>query len=124
MNRTLLMIALLALAPAASAMTLQGAPPVPPSGAAPQATPPMQSRAQQRDDSAGLRKGTVEAVNGANGTLRVYGQTLTFDTKRVMIFGRNGKAATVDSLRAGSAIRFTLDPRDAQHRQIAVIYVD
>jgi hypothetical protein len=76
------------------------------------------------DDSSGMRKGTLEAVSVGGGTFHVYGQRLNFDTKRVKVFGKDGKAATIYSLRAGAKVRFTMDPADPSHRRVAVIYLD
>jgi len=77
-----------------------------------------------RDDSSGLRKGTIEAVSVGGGTFHVYGQRLTFDTKHVKVYGRDGKPASIYALRKGAAIRFTLDATDPLHRRVAVIYLD
>lgn len=75
------------------------------------------------DDSSGLRKGTVEAVNPAGGTFHVYGQRLTFDAKRVKIF-KDGKPASVNQLRAGASVHFTMDPAEPLKKRVAVIYLD
>jgi endonuclease YncB( thermonuclease family) len=76
------------------------------------------------DDSAGMRKGTVEQVSVNGGTFHVYRQRLTFDPLRVKVFGKDGKPASVQSLRAGSSVRFTMDPTDKSKRRVAVIYID
>lgn len=76
------------------------------------------------DDSSGLRQGTLDSVNIRNGTFRVFGQALKFDADRVRVFGRDGKTASVHSLKVGTHVRFTLDPTDPVHRRVAVIYVD
>ena len=91
------------------------------------ATPPaadVQKAAATRDDSSGLRKGSLEAVSVGGGTFHVYGQRLTFDPKRVKVYGRDGKPGSLYALRKGSTIRFTLDPMDPLHRRVAVIYLD
>jgi hypothetical protein len=85
--------------------------------------PPAAAKAMA-DDSSGMRNGTVEAVSVGGGTFHVYGQRLNFDTKRVKVFGKDGKAATIYSLRAGAKVRFTMDPADPSHRRVAVIYLD
>jgi hypothetical protein len=124
MRLTMLILGMFAVANAAIAMTIQGASPAAPPAGTPQTAPPAQAAAMQRDDSSGLRRGTIEAVNVAGGTFHVYGQGLTFDAKRVKVFARDGKATSVYSLRKGSTVRFTLDPGDRLHRRVAVIYLD
>ena len=125
MRLTVLILGVFAVANAAIAMTIQGASPAaaPPAGTS-KTAPPAQATGMQRDDSSGLRRGTIEAVNVAGGTFHVYGQGLTFDAKRVKVFARDGKATSIYSLRKGSAVRFTLDPADGLHRRVAVIYLD
>ncbi|HUH95412.1 MAG TPA: hypothetical protein VL742_20000 [Casimicrobiaceae bacterium] len=76
------------------------------------------------DDNSGLRTGTIEAVNPAGGTFDVHGQGMTFDPKRVKVYSRSGKPASLSSLRKGSVVRFTLDPTDVKHRRVSVLYVD
>lgn len=76
------------------------------------------------DDSAGMHRGTLDAINPVAGTFSVFGQKLNFNAQQVKIFTRDGKAGSVFMLKRGASIRFTLDPADAQHRRVAVIYVD
>lgn len=76
------------------------------------------------DDSAGMRRGTLQAFNVGAGTFSVYGQKLTFNAQRVAVFNRDGKPGSIFALKNGAKVRFTLDPRDPQHRRVAVIYVD
>ncbi len=102
-----------------------------PSGAPPTATnvpPPkpadLQSARVARDDSSGLRNGTIESVSVGRGTFQVYGQRLTFNAKQVKVFGRDGKPSNIYALRSGGHVRFTLDATDPLHRRVALIYVD
>lgn len=125
MKRSLLILALFAVAVPCAAITVAGTPPPPPAGkGAPPKTPNAAMAQVARDDSAGMRKGTVEAMNLNGGTFHVYGQKMTFDAKRVKVFGVNGKPSNVYALRAGGKIRFTMDATDPLHRRVAVIYVD
>jgi hypothetical protein len=63
-------------------------------------------------------------VSVGGGTFQVYGQSLTFDTKQVKVYGRDGKPYSIHALRIGANIRFTLDAADPMHRRVAVIYLD
>ena len=123
MKLTVLILGMFAVANG-MAMTIQGASPDAPPAGTPKTAPPPQATAVQRDESSGLRRGTIEAVNVAGGTFHVYGQGLTFDAKRVKVFARDGKPTSIYSLRKGSTVRFTLDPADQLHRRVAVIYLD
>jgi hypothetical protein len=76
------------------------------------------------DDTSGMRRGTVEAVNIGSGTFHVYGQKVTFDAQRVRVFGHDGKASSIYALKTGAKVRFTMDASDPQRRRAAVIYVD
>ena len=76
------------------------------------------------DDSSGMRRGTVEQVSVAASTLHVYGQRLSFDARRVKVFGKDGKPTTIHAVRTGTQVRFTMDPSDSSHRRVAVIYID
>jgi hypothetical protein len=76
------------------------------------------------DDTSGMRRGTVEAVNIGSGTFHVYGQKVTFDAQRVRVFGHDGKASSIYALKTGAKVRFTMDASDPQRRRVAVIYVD
>jgi hypothetical protein len=127
MKLNILGVPLLVVAASAMAMTTTATPP-PSTGktmnwddvASPRA--PAASKAMA-DDSSGMRKGTVEAVNVGGGTFHVYGQRLNFDAKRVKVFAK-GTPASVYTLRKGANVRFTMDPADPTHRRVAVIYVD
>ena len=103
---------------------VQGPPPTAPSSGTKQKFASIQSASRQSDDSSGMRKGTIESLSLARGTFQVHGQGLTFNAKRVKVFSRSGKPATIASVRKGAAIGFTLDPSDPQHRRVAAIYVD
>jgi hypothetical protein len=118
-----MMIGMFAAAGGADATTIQGTPPAAPAAPTTQRFAPVQATTTQADDSSGMRRGTIEAVSIGGGTFRVYGQGLTFDAKRVKVFGRDGKPANIYSLRNGVSVRFTLDPGDRLHRRVAVIYV-
>ena len=76
------------------------------------------------DNSAGMRRGTLQAISASAGTFQVFGQKLSFDAQKVKVFNRDGKPGTVVGLRSGTDIRFMLDPADKQHRRVAVIYVN
>jgi hypothetical protein len=123
MKRNLLIIGMLAVSAPCFAITPTGAPPVA-RGANPQISADPQTAKATRDDSSGLRKGTIEAVSVGSGTFHVYGQRLTFDSKRVKVYGRDGKPNSFYALRVGANIRFTLDATDPMHRRVAVIYLD
>src|ERR1700716_2145426 len=122
MKRNLIIVGMLAISAPCFAIMPTGAQPdvrvaPPPVSADPQ------TAAATRDDSSGLRKGTVQAVSVGDGTFQVYGQSLTFDTKQVKVYGRDGKPTSIYALRNGSVIRFTLDAADPMHRRVAVIYL-
>jgi len=74
--------------------------------------------------SAGMHKGTLEAINAGAGTFQVYGQKLSFNPQRVRVFNRDGTPGSVFSLKNGANIRFTLDAADSLHRRAAVIYLN
>ena len=78
----------LALSVPCLAITPTATPPAPRSDA-PQKWANPQTAKATRDDSSGLRKGTIEAVSLGGGTFHVYGQRLTFDTKQVKVYGRD-----------------------------------
>ncbi|HEY8622336.1 MAG TPA: hypothetical protein VIM74_00600 [Casimicrobiaceae bacterium] len=123
MNRGLNIVLLWAIAGSASAVTINAM--IPPAANAPPPAPLSAASAKaMADDSSGLRKGTVEAVSVGAGTFQVYGQRLTFDARRVRVFGKDGKPSSIYALKSGAKIRFTLDAADALHRRVAVIYVD
>ncbi|HTP47186.1 MAG TPA: hypothetical protein VMQ50_09755 [Casimicrobiaceae bacterium] len=124
MKRMMLILVPFAFAGSAAAISVQGTPPAPTVAPGVQKFAPVQAPTTQSDDSSGLRRGTLEAVNITGGTFHVYGQGMTFDPKRVKVFGRDGKPASLSSLRKGASVRFTLDPRDRLHRRVAVIYLE
>jgi len=124
MKTTLLILLVFGFAAEANATTVQGTPPAAPSNSTAPKFAPAQGVTKQTDDSAGLRRGTVQAVSIAGGTFNVYGEGMTFDPKSVKVFGRDGKPASLSSLRKGASVRFTLDPRDRLHRRVAVIYLE
>jgi hypothetical protein len=76
------------------------------------------------DNSTGMRRGTLQAISPGAGTFQVFGQKLSFNAQKVKVFNRDGNAGSVFSLKAGTDIRFTLDPSDTLHRRVAVIYVN
>lgn len=124
MKRTLWVLGMYAIANGAGAVSIQGATPEPLVTTKTKISAPVQATTTQRDDTSGLRRGTIEAVNVAGGSFQVYGQGVTFDPKQVKVFGRDGKATSVYSLHQGSAVRFTLDPSDKTRRRVAVIYLN
>jgi hypothetical protein len=123
MKRNLFLVCLLAFATPSVAITVNGAPPAAGKGVPPSTTSVAMAQAA-RDDSAGLRKGTVEAVNVSGGSFSVYGQKMSFDPTRVKVFGRDGKPTNAYAMRAGGKLRFTMDATDPMHRRVAVIYVE
>jgi hypothetical protein len=124
MIRTLVAFVLLGAMTSSHAVTTGGQPPGGARSAAVQAPIKHEAAKAMADDSSGLRKGTLEAVDIAHGTFHVYGQPHTFDVAKVRVFGRDGKATSAYALRRGAAVRFTLDPADATQRRVAVIYLD
>jgi hypothetical protein len=122
MKRNLLIIGMMAISASCFAMKPTVEPPIVRGATPPSATDSQ--TAATRDDSSGMRRGTIEAVSVGGGTFQVYGQRLTFDSKRVKVYGRDGKPSSLFALRNGSTIRFTLDPTDPMHRRVAVIYID
>ena len=124
MNQSLLAIALLVVATSAGATTTGVLLPNPPRSAATRAPANQETGKSMADDSSGLRKGTLEVVDLARSTFRVYGQELAFDAAKVRVFGRDGKATNIYALHRGANVRFTLDASDPKHRRAAVIYID
>ena len=116
-------VGLFAIVLPCAAITPAAAPP-PVANVAPPRPMTAQAAKAMRDDSSGLRSGTIEGLNVARGTFDVHGQRLTFDAKKVRLYGRDGKATSIYTLRSGSKVRFTLDTADPKHRRAAVIYVD
>ncbi|HTS24154.1 MAG TPA: hypothetical protein VMN79_20365 [Casimicrobiaceae bacterium] len=124
MKPALLLLGMLSIANAATAITVQGTPPTAPPAATAQKFSAPAAAKSRSDDSSGLRRGTIEAVSVAGGTFHMHGQSLSFDPKRVKVFSRSGKPASLASLKKGAAVSFTLDPSDKKHQRVAVIYVD
>ncbi len=89
-----------------------------------QSPPAKLAPAAIANDSAGMRRGTLEAFNTSAGTFNVYGQKLNFNAQKVRVFNRDGKPGSVFNLKSGTKVRFTLDATDPQRRRVAVIYVD
>jgi len=89
-----------------------------------QSPPAKLAPAAIANDSAGMRRGTLEAVNTSAGTFNVYGQKLNFNAQKVRVFNRDGKPGSVFNLKSGTKVRFTLDATDPLRRRVAVIYVD
>src|SRR2546427_11475716 len=98
MKRNLLIIGMLAISAPCFAIKPAVEPPIVP-GAGPPIAADSQTAKATRDDSSGLRKGTIEAVSVGGGTFHVYGQRLTFDSKRVKVYGRDGKSTSLYALR-------------------------
>ena len=125
MNRNLLALLLLGAVTSSQAVTtgVQQSN-APPGSATVRAPIKAEAAKAMADDSSGLRKGTIEAVDIPQGSFQVFGETLTFDAAKVRIFGKNGKPTSVHALKRGATVRFTLDPADATRRGVAVIYLD
>ena len=123
MKRKFLIVAMLAIAAPCLAIAPAQTPPAPRSDA-PQKWANPETAQAMRNDSSGLRKGRVEKLSAGAGTFHVYGQRLAFDSKRVKVFGRDGKPSSIYALRVGSNVRFTLDATDPTHRRVAVIYLE
>jgi hypothetical protein len=75
-------------------------------------------------ESAAMHRGTLEAISAGPGTLRVFGQKLTFNPQRVKVFNRDGRPGSIYSLKSGAKVRFTMDSADPSRRRVAIIYVD
>lgn len=123
MNKLLFVICMLTASVPCLAIKPTVAPPATSNVAPPKSADPQSAKAA-RDDSAGLRKGTIEAVSSGAGTFHVYGQRLTFNAKQVKVFGADGRPSSIYALRIGARIRFALDAADPLHRRVALIYVD
>ena len=125
MNRNLLVLLLFGAVTSSQAVTtgVQQSN-APPGSATVRAPIKAEAAKAMADDSSGLRKGTIEAVNIPDGTFQVFGETLTFDAAKVRIFGKNGKATSVHALKRGATVRFSLDPDDSTRRRVAVVYLD
>ena len=126
MNRNLLALLLLGAVTTSQAVTVTTGATSPAPGVSTAAKAPITPEAAKAmaDDSSGLRKGTIGAVDIANGTFSVFGEAHSFDVAKVQIFGRNGKPTNAYALQRGAAVRFTLDPADPTRRRVAVIYLD
>lgn len=94
------------------------------SAATPASTPVNAAWAQTARGSSGIRRGTLEAINVAAGTLQVYRQKLSFNAQRVKVFNRDGRPASIYNVKSGASVRFTMDATDPSQRRVAVIYVD
>lgn len=123
MNRGLKVLCLWTIAGVASAVTTNAVPP-PGKNPPPPESPSAAAAKAMADDSSGLRKGTVEAVSMSAGTFNVYGQRLSFDPRRVRVFGRDGKSSSIYNLKSGANVRFSMDSADPAGRRVAVIYID
>jgi len=122
-------ILLLAVATASDAVTTGILTPAPAGVAPPRPSSGKQEWGREAtksmaDDSSGLRKGTIEAVDVGHGTFHVYGQQLNFEATKLKVFGRDGKPTNVYALQRGTIVRFTLDPADPKQRRVAVVYVE
>lgn len=71
-----------------------------------------------------VRRGTVQTINVAKGTLQVYGQKLAFDAQRVKVFNRDGKPGSVFAVKSGAPMHFTIDSADKTQRRVAVIWLE
>jgi hypothetical protein len=123
MNKLLCVLCLLTVSVPCPAIKPTGAPPATSNAAPPKQADPQAAK-EARDDSSGLRKGTIEGVSLGGGTFHVYGQRLTFNAKQVKVFGPDGKPSSIYALRIGARIRFALDATDPLRRRVALIYVD
>ena len=123
MNKLLCVICLLTVSVPCLATRPTATPPAV-SNVAPPKSADLKSAKAARDDSSGLRRGTIEAVSSGAGTFHVYGQRLTFNAKQVKVFGPDGKPSNIYALRIGARVRFALDAADPLHRRVALIYVD
>jgi len=94
-----------ASAPAASAV-LAGAP---------------RSAQVQGDESASLRRGSIDAVDGRGMRVQVQGIWLDLVAGQTQLL-RNGKRAPLDTLKAGEAIRFTVSASATAAPAMKVIY--
>src|ERR1700682_2093699 len=124
MKRTILSIILLLAATPAVAMTTTTPSPFAGKMNVQGMTSSPAAAKAMADDTSGMRRGTIEAVNIGTGTFHVYGQKVTFDAQRVRVFGHDGKASSIYALKTGAKVRFTMDASDPLHRRAAVIYVD
>lgn len=97
---------------------------VPPTKVAPAPTAASKAWAATAVGGATMRRGTLETLNVSASTLQVYGQKLTFNPQRVKVFDRNGRPASIYTLKGGAKVRYTIDPADPAQRRVAVIYVD
>jgi hypothetical protein len=74
----------------------------------------------QNDESASLRQGTITAFDAKGAKLQVQGIWLELDGKTLAL--RNGKAVSVDTLRLGETIRFTVAPGVTEAASLRLIY--
>jgi hypothetical protein len=83
---------------------------------------PQQAAAAQTDESASLRHGVVTALDPAGTRLQVQGIWLEVVAGKTQLL-RDGKPASVGTLKVGDAIRFTLAPAAVDGQALRVIYV-
>ena len=116
-----------AAAPAGKAAGVRDKETILPGGAsksAPASSPASAAWATTARGGAAIRRGTVENMNMSAATFQVYGQKLSFNPQRVKVFDRNGRPASIYTLKSGAKVRFTFDTTDPAQRRVAVIYVD
>ena len=95
-------------------------------GAAPPAASAVHGSVQQppqlqADESASLRQGTVGAVNERATRVQVQGIWIDLVAGKTQLL-RNGRAAGLDTLKAGEAIRFTVVSGNGAAPAMKVIY--
>jgi uncharacterized lipoprotein YbaY len=108
----------LALAPLCGAVRVDAAAP----SASAVLKSPQQAAAAQTDESASLRHGVVTALDPRGARLQVQGIWLDVAADKTQLL-RDGKPASVGTLRVGDTIRFTLAPAAADGQALRVIYV-
>jgi hypothetical protein len=109
---------LLPIATVASASRVGGAPA--PAASAVQAAA-QQPAHVQADESASLRQGTVGAVDERASRVQVHGIWIDLVAGKSQLL-RNGRAAALDTLKAGEPIRFTVVPGSGAALAMKVIY--
>ena len=111
--------ALLPVATVASASRVGGAPA--PTASAVQAAAQEPAHVQS-DESASLRQGTIGAVDERGARVQVQGIWIDLVAGRTQLL-RNGRAAGLETLKAGEPIRFTVVPGNgAAAPKMKVIY--
>jgi hypothetical protein len=83
---------------------------------------PQQAAAAQADESASLRHGVVTALDPGGTRLQVQGIWLEVVAGKTQLL-RDGKPASVGTLKVGDTIRFTLAPAAVDGQALRVIYV-